>query len=75
MEQESDRMIEELKPCPFCGSANLNWYFLDVDNRGDPFDPCIKCKDCGLTVKFYGERQFTKGMHDIRDAWNRRVRR
>ena len=65
-------MIEELRPCPFCGSTNLNWYFYDVDNLNNPFDPCIKCTDCGLMVKFYGKRQFTKGMDDIRNAWNRR---
>ena len=66
-------MIEELRPCPFCGSTDLLWYYYDVDNLNNPFDPCVVCNGCGLVIKFHGSERYKMTMDDIRKKWNRRV--
>ena len=64
-------MIDELKPCPFCGSENLNLYYYDVDDRCNPFDPCVRCDNCGTVLKF---RRGEGDLDDILRVWNRRVK-
>lgn len=62
---------DELKPCPFCGNTNLHHYYYDVDNRANPFDPCVRCDNCGTVFKF---RDCHGDLDDIQKVWNRRVK-
>jgi len=65
-------MTDELKPCPFCGNTNLYLYYYDMDDRCNPFDPCVRCYDCGTIFKFrYGGGC---NLDDIQKVWNRRAK-
>ena len=52
-------MSEELKPCPFCGSNNIE--LIDHDNS-------IWCEDCPAGVNDY-----TVSINDLIEAWNTRI--
>ena len=54
---------KELKPCPFCGSENLEIL------GGDDIDKLtlISCDNCGATVAF------EKKTISAKNAWNRRA--
>ena len=68
--------MTELKPCPFCGAGmeHLNVLYGDVDDRANLYDPCVICKNCGIVLKFRGEKRYTGSLDDILKVWNRRVR-
>ena len=54
-------MIDELKPCPFCGSRNIR------EHSGYPLQYwSVKCGDCGGSIRMSGSR------HQVISAWNRR---
>lgn len=55
-------MIDDLKPCPFCGSHDLKEYY------GYPVQySIVKCQDCGGRIVLYGVPQ------QAAQAWNRRA--
>lgn len=58
-------MMDELKPCPFCGEIPriIEHEFVDSDNTYG-----IKCK-CGAQGF-----QFWETIDDAIEAWNRRVK-
>ena len=59
-------MWNELKPCPFCGSAEVA--FLD----GGVYDEMrfrIECQNCGATVGFINE---SRSDDELGEAWNMR---
>lgn len=67
-------MERELKPCPFCGSDDLelmsSYYTVDIKNK---WDASISCKKC--TAKFKsGDRVYTekKAIESVVNAWNKR---
>ncbi len=62
---------DKLKPCPFCGSENLNLYYRDVDDRCNLFDPCVRCRNCGTVLIFHDH---IGSLDDIQKVWNRRVK-
>ena len=52
--------MAELKPCPFCGSKSLGFYW--------EIDVCrIECKECGAKGPWEMERDFAEKI------WNRRA--
>lgn len=65
-------MSEELKPCPFCGSTEVQYFgeriysipLINVSWDG------IKCMKCGAA---YINTDKTKCPNDICEAWNRRA--
>ena len=59
-------MRNELKPCPFCGSAEVA--FLD----GGVYDEMrfqVECQSCGATVGFINE---SRSDDELEEAWNMR---
>ena len=72
--KEGNGMIEELKPCPFCGGkAKIiggpeDWSpsFYDPDSGGDPI--AVICENCGC-----GLHRNYDDYSDARKAWNARV--
>ena len=50
-----------LKPCPKCGSLNINWF-------GRWVSICLKCSDCGFSV--YPEDEAAPE-EDYIEAWNK----
>lgn len=63
--------MTELKFCPFCGSENLHLYYYNVDDKGDTFDPCVKCNSCRTIFKFIDGHG---SLSDIQKVWNNRVK-
>lgn len=52
--------MEELKPCPFCGSSNVTLYEMNPNSYA-------RCRDCGAEGSLCGS-------HDkAAAAWNRRT--
>lgn len=54
--------MDELKPCPFCGSTDLRMYIFEEDDH----DVYIKCIEC------FGQIN-ARGRENAIAAWNRRV--
>lgn len=54
-------MIEELKPCPFCGETRLT-----IEDNQMVQDVHVLCKDCGAKTSFDGIRYAVAG------RWNGR---
>ncbi|WP_422824239.1 Lar family restriction alleviation protein [Xenorhabdus siamensis] len=40
-------MTDELKPCPFCGSKNIDWSWFYTDGKRHTL---IYCEDCPAQV-------------------------
>ena len=60
----------ENKPCPFCGSTDLDVQTQNEDREGFPCN--VICVDCGAT----GPWSYTKDRKDTACAfedWNKRV--
>lgn len=63
--------MRELKPCPFCGST-------DVELRhGMVFNGAVHCRNCTADVVFDAVKLIREGDENWQDAvtkgWNRRV--
>ena len=56
----------ELKPCPFCGSENIQEGSITFDFCTDIY---IRCRECG------GKMQICKeyGEEELANRWNRRA--
>ena len=67
MEQEDERMIDddELKPCPFCGSTEV-----EIDGRDEGYG--VLCRNCGVWVT--SGRWWFDDSKDAIELWNRRVK-
>lgn len=62
---------DELRPCPFCGSTNLDMYYFDMDDNNNLHDPGIRCNCCKTTLRFdAGDGD----LDSIQRVWNRRVK-
>lgn len=58
-------MTEELKPCPFCASADLYWY---QTNRGRRI--AVKCRGCGGQSRGCDSQAEAAGLWDARPSSN-----
>ena len=56
-------MSNELKPCPFCGSTNIDC--ADAGHKTDVW--FIQCDDCGATFPHFDSEQ------EAKDAWDKRA--
>ena len=62
--------MDELKPCPFCGSEDV-WYFEErLHIMGNAYLMGVKCRNCGGAWISSDKRKCT---NDAVRAWNRRV--
>lgn len=58
--------IDELKPCPFCGSGDVEIEYLDKEFHDHYM--FVRCKSCEASSAIYFTRKRAIA------AWNRRVR-
>lgn len=56
--------MEELRPCPFCGSK------VRIDHNKFLKIHAILCDKCSATVSFI----YTKSRNETIDLWNKRVK-
>jgi hypothetical protein len=67
-------MLDEIKPCPLCGSkakctgGDENWKptFYDPDSGGEPYN--IQCTKCGCSGGYHYEYK------DALNEWNKRIK-
>lgn len=69
--------MNELKPCPFCGSeVEMDIYSMDRNGHGYPgcFKYVIECKQCHMAhIEEYDVyKTQTDAMRFVRNKWNRR---
>ena len=64
-------MSFDLKPCPFCGSTNVEL------RKGMIWNGAVHCNDCSADVVFEAVELIAKGDYDwqtaVTDGWNRRA--
>lgn len=61
--------MSELKPCPFCGSNNVEAVVSEYNLDGNKYyDHYVICTDCKATTD-YGDSQ-----QDAINKWNRRCK-
>lgn len=74
-------MSEELKPCPFCGCANVEYLngwgrgSRDID-KSDGRSPSIGCAECliGMSVAYFGRGYSDDDAEmETAQAWNKRT--
>ena len=64
----------ELKPCPFCGSENIELHFDPGSYGYTPAKSFVLCSSCGAEMKrtAYSETALKKIKLKAINAWNRR---
>ena len=61
-------MIEDLKPCPFCGSEAEKYECEDTDNKGGFVVGCTNSRCQASTKVAFGDCD-----NMLRSLWNRRI--
>lgn len=56
--------MQDVKPCPFCGSKDISI------EKNDAVDWEVYCKNCGATVGAY---DCYETIEEALEVWNRRV--
>ena len=64
-----------LKPCPFCGSSDLELYSEENDVLGELcWESFILCKDCHAQTSMFATYETKEEAEDdLAKLWNRRV--
>ena len=63
---------EELKPCPFCGSKNIE-YITDTDNQKDSHYSFIVCHGCHIELEHNIDKKLTMFPVGKVENWNTRA--
>ena len=58
----------EVKPCPFCGCEEIDYFETDFGRADDPYSYAIRCNNCNASV--FAESGY---FDDAIELWNRRV--
>jgi Lar family restriction alleviation protein len=58
----------EIKPCPFCGCTDIDYFETDYGQADDPYFYVISCTDCNANVFADGGE-----LDDAIKLWNRRA--
>ena len=66
--------MEQLKPCPFCGSIDIDASFMRGYRRGDNTQPIIAagCNDCGAVGPDVSVPDHSTGYPESLEKWNKR---
>lgn len=59
-------MKNELKPCPFCGSDDIDYGIMSGTMKGFDY---IQCQNCGAEIRSINNGKYIEAI----EAWNRRV--
>ena len=59
-------MKNELKPCPFCGSDDIDYGIMSGTMKGFDY---IQCQNCGAEVRSINNGKYIEAI----EAWNRRA--
>ncbi|WP_391564602.1 Lar family restriction alleviation protein [Sinorhizobium meliloti] len=71
-EVETDMTDTELKPCPFCGSANLRFRDSDIEGWISHVE-CVDCDDMLGPMSEYKYDDVEDARADAANVWNRRA--
>ncbi|RVI16107.1 restriction alleviation protein, Lar family [Sinorhizobium meliloti] len=71
-EVETDMTDTELKPCPFCGSANLRFRDSDIEGWISHVE-CLDCDDMLGPMSEYKYDDVEDARADAANVWNRRA--
>lgn len=59
-------MKNELKPCPFCGSDDIDYGIMSGTMKGFDY---IQCQNCGAEIRSINNGKYIEAI----EAWNRRA--
>ena len=59
-------MNEEIKPCSFCGSDDIDYGIMSGTMKGFDY---IQCQNCGAEIHSINNGKYIEAI----EAWNRRV--
>lgn len=68
--------MEELKPCPFCGSSDVGFHYTSGRGRGNHMGFMIKCKKCGGAGELFYSRSgspVSEAEESAAKSWNTRA--
>ena len=60
-------ITDKVKPCPFCGGNDIDYYETDFGRADEPFYYIVKCKDCNAHI--FAE---SGELEDAITLWNKR---
>ena len=65
--------MAELKSCPFCRSRDISFGYGDIDCNLNPFDPYIRCGNCGIEIHFTAMDRNIRSLQELNTIWNKRA--
>lgn len=61
-------ITDKIKPCPFCGGTDIEYYETDFGRADEPYSYIIRCNGCNANV--YAE---SGEYEDAITLWNKRT--
>jgi len=71
MVQQKVRVLNELKPCPFCGEDMI--WLVALNRASYPIEYWAECELCEASTKLITEKDVKKVVPRLAELWNRRT--
>lgn len=61
------KIEDDIKPCPFCGSKDIDCFDTDFGVADNPFVYIVQCENCNANI--YAK---SRALEDAIELWNKR---